>query len=298
MHPPVSVLAPPAVRASTSRVHNYQGRRLAGVDPRALARCETSALWSQRETRQGREELVHRFLPMARRLASRYRSVNEPLEDLHQVAMVGLLGAVDRFDPDRGASFPSFAIPTILGELKRHFRSTGWSVHVPRGAQEMALRVDQAARELTSHSGRTPSVQALASHLHVELEDVLLGLDASSAHYSASLDAPAPGADPDGPSALVDSIGGEDPGIGLVEVAASLTSAIARLPHLERQALTLRLKQDMKQVDIGRHMGCSQMQVSRLLRRAAERLRGAMDPELFDASHNLVGIHPSSRELR
>jgi RNA polymerase sigma-B factor len=244
-----------------------------------LSWLETSDLWPRRETCEGREELVRRFLPLARRLASRYRSANEPMDDLVQVASLGLLGAITRFDPDRGASFQSFAIPTILGELKRHFRRTGWSAHVPRGAQEMALRVNEATRELTAHTGRGPRVEAIAELLNVDVEDVLLGLEAGSAHYSSSLDAPAPGADSDEPLTVADSLGSADPAFGLIETTVSLTAAIAQLPHLERQALTLRLQHDMKQADIARHLGCSQMQVSRLLRRASGRLCEAT-PEL------------------
>ena len=240
-----------------------------------LERCHDDA------DQEAREELFTRFLPLARKLASRYSNPHEPIEDLVQVASLGLLGAIDRFDPDRGVRFPAFAIPTILGELKRYFRNTGWSAHVPRGAQELALRVDRAIRQIEAHSGHHPSVNELAQYLELPHEDVLVGLDAGTAHYSVSLDAPVTiGDDEEQPATLGDSLGDLDESYGLVEASMSLSAALGRLPHLERQALTLRLKRDMKQTEIARELGCSQMQVSRLLRRAADRLRKLTDPEL------------------
>ena len=240
-----------------------------------LARC------CEHADPEAREELFKRFLPLARKLASRYSNPHEPIEDLVQVASVGLLGAIDRFDADRGVRFPAFAIPTILGELKRYFRNTGWSAHVPRGAQEMALRVDRAIRQIESRSGHHPSVNELSQYLELPYEDVLVGLDAGTAHYSVSLDAPlSMGDDEDQPDTLGDSLGDLDESYGLVEASMSLSAALGRLPHLERQALTLRLERDMKQTEIARELGCSQMQVSRLLRRAAARLHNLTDPDL------------------
>ncbi|HWE11737.1 MAG TPA: SigB/SigF/SigG family RNA polymerase sigma factor [Solirubrobacteraceae bacterium] len=246
-----------------------------GLDTDVLAQR-----WRVQGDRAARDELFIRFLPLARKLAGRYTNPHEPLEDLVQVASLGLLGAIDRFDPERGVRFPAFAIPTILGELKRYFRNTGWSAHVPRGAQEMALRVDRAAKQITADRGRQPRVDELAEYLEVRPEDVLEGLDAGAAHYSVSLDAPVAAADGGEPDALGDSIGHEDETYGLVETRASLSSAVARLPYLERKALALRLHSDMKQTEIARELGCSQMQVSRLLRRAVSKLRELTDPEL------------------
>jgi RNA polymerase sigma-B factor len=227
-----------------------------------------------------RDELFERYLPLARRLAARYSNPHEPLEDLVQVASVGLLGAIDRFDPARGVRFPAFAIPTILGELKRYFRNTGWSAHVPRGAQEMALRIDRAIRQMTATTGRQPRVEEVAEYLEVSHDDVLTGLDAGTAHYAVSLDAPLSSAEDDEPDTLGDSLGDVDESYGLVEAKMSLTDAVGRLPHLERRALVLRLERDLKQTEIAQALGCSQMQVSRLLRRAATRLREMTDPEL------------------
>jgi len=236
--------------------------------------------WHEDDDERARDELFSRFLPLARKLASRYANPNEPIEDLVQVASLGLLGAIDRFEPSRGVRFPAFAIPTILGELKRYFRNTGWSAHVPRGAQEMALRVDRAVRQITAHTGRHPRVTELAEYLEVSPEDVLAGLDAGTAHYSVSLDAPVNTADGEEPDTLGDSLGHDDDSYGLVEATMSLGIAMTRLPYLERQALSLRLERDMKQTDIARELGCSQMQVSRLLRRAAAKLREMTDPDL------------------
>jgi RNA polymerase sigma-B factor len=236
--------------------------------------------WQEHGDQSARAELCRRFAPLARKLAARYRSPNEPLEDLVQVASLGLIGAIDRFDPSRGISFTAFAVPTILGELKRHFRSTGWAVHVPRGAQEMAMRVDRAVRQLSAETGRAPRVDALAEFLEVPVEDVLLGLEAGTAHYSASLDAPAPGSGEQEPQSLGESLGDVDHRYGLIDARLSLSVGISQLPYAERRALTLRLGHDMRQTDIARELGCSQMQVSRLLRRAGQTLGRQIDPDL------------------
>jgi RNA polymerase sigma-B factor len=139
--------------------------------------------WQAESDRGARDELVQRYLPLARRLARRYDNPYEPLEDLVQVAAVGLLGAIDRFDPDRGVSFGWFATSTIRGELKRHFRNTGWAVHVPRGTQELALRITRAMHSLSKQLGRSPRPVELARYLELGLEDVIVGLDAAKAHF-------------------------------------------------------------------------------------------------------------------
>jgi RNA polymerase sigma-B factor len=262
---------------------------LAGSRPatEAVLEQDTNTLalrWLQEHDRTAREALFDRYLPLARKLAGRYTNPHEPLDDLLQVAALGLLGAIDRFDPARGVRFPAFAIPTILGELKRYFRNTGWSAHVPRGAQEMALRVDRAGREISAKTGRQPRVSELAEYLELSPEDVLTGLDAGVAHYSISLDAPLAGAEGEEPDTLGDSLGDRDQGYALVETAISLSTAIARLPHLERRALELRLHGDLKQTEIANQLGCSQMQVSRLLRRAAAKLRETTAAEISSPS--------------
>ncbi len=243
-----------------------QPRRRANVN-------ELIAAWQENGDGGAREAVFDQFFPLARRLARRYRTPHEPFEDLVQVASVGLLGAIDRFDPGRGYNFGSFAIPTILGELKKYFRCTGWAVHVPRGQQEMALRIEKAIREIVARSGLHPGVRELAEYLEVSTEEVVAGLDAGTAHYTMSLDAPLTTADPDDPDRLIDTIGGDDDGYALAETTAALSSAIAQLPYCERQPLSLRLERGLKQTEIAAELGCSQMQVSRLLRRAAVRLR-------------------------
>jgi RNA polymerase sigma-B factor len=255
-----------------------------GTAPSDLQSVDTDALF-ERVREHGdsgaRDELVARFLPLARKLAARYTNPYEPFEDLLQVASIGLLGAVDRFDPSRGVGFPSFAIPTILGELKRYFRSTGWSAHVPRRAQELALRVDKGSRQISARTGRAPRVEEIAQYLELPTEDVLTGLDAGRAHYSVSLDAPSNNNTVDSePESLGNSIGAEDDRIGLVETSTSLAAALKRLPFLEREALRLRLQEDLKQTEIAQRLGCSQMQVSRLLARAAVRVREMIEPKL------------------
>ncbi len=248
--------------------------------PSAL--CDNQTLfvrWHEHRDQGARQELIHRFMPLARKLASRYMNPHELFEDLIQVASIGLLGAVDRFDPNRGVKFPSFAIPSILGELKRHFRGTAWSVHVPRRVQELALQVDKATREIVGTSGRAPSVQTLSEYLELSTEDVITGLDAGAAHYSVSLDAPQRPAEGESePEALGDQLGDEDERFGMVDAALSLSAAFANLPQPERQALSLRVNHDMKQSEIARRLGCSQMQVSRLLRRATSRLTELIEP--------------------
>lgn len=238
------------------------------VDVNALV-----AAWRRDGDVDAREALVEQFLPLARRLARRYRTPHEPFEDLVQVASVGLLGAIDRFDPGRGHSFESFAIPTILGELKKHFRSTGWAVHVPRRQQEMALRIDRAVREIVARSGMHPGVRELAEYLELSTEEIVAGLDAATAHFAMSLDAPLTPAEADDPNRLIDTVGCDDDGYALAEATMSLVNAVGRLPYCERRVLALRLERDLKQTEIAAELGCSQMQVSRLLRRAAERLR-------------------------
>jgi RNA polymerase sigma-B factor len=214
---------------------------------------------------------VRRHLPLARSLAGRYRNSLEPFDDLVQVANMGLVHAVNRFDADRGIPFVAFATPTIVGELKRHFRNTGWSVHVPRGAQELAVRLQIEVAHLTERLGRSPQVDELAEATGLSEEEVLLGLEAAQAHHAESLDVPAGDSEADAAS-LGELLGSVDDRYDLVETATVLQNAIRGLPHQERLALVLRIDHDLKQSEIARRMGCSQMQVSRLLRRASERL--------------------------
>lgn len=240
--------------------------------PIDVGRAPEELLWLHRADAPGaRDELLRRYLPLARRLAARYQNPHEPFEDLVQVANLGLLHALDRFDPERGVPFGAYATPTILGELKRHFRNTGWAAHVPRAAQELAQRVQRAVTDLTDQRGRSPEVAELAQFLELGVEEVLEGLESAQAHYSDSLDAPISDSAPE-PTTLGETLGRLDDGYALVETADSLSGSIRQLPYLERTALSLRMQGNLKQTEIAAAMGCSQMQVSRLLRRAAERL--------------------------
>jgi RNA polymerase sigma-B factor len=241
--------------------------------PVDIRRAPTDALWPARHVLPAaRDELVRRHLPLARKLASRYQNPHEPFEDLVQVATIGLIGALDRYEPERQVPFGAYATPTILGELKRHFRNTGWAAHVPRPAQELAQQVQRAVGELTQQHGRSPEVAELAQFLELDVEQVLDGLESAQAHYSDSLDAPTAEDVPEA-TTLGETLGVLDDGYALIETASSLSGGIERLPYLERRALTLRIRGDLKQSEIAKAMGCSQMQVSRLLRRAADRLR-------------------------
>jgi RNA polymerase sigma-B factor len=227
--------------------------------------------WQQGGDRQARDELVQRFLPLARKLARRYSGAREPFDDLLQVASLGLVKAIDRFDLTRGTAFSSFAVPTILGELKRYFRDLGWAVHVPRGAQERAVKVEEAQQTLSSRLNRAPTVPELAQYLEFDIEDVLDALETSRAHHASSLDAPYD--DGEGESGtMVESFGDLDPSLLSADDRVTLTTAAQQLPQREREVLALRFVHDLTQTQIADQIGVSQMQVSRILRRAVAHL--------------------------
>ncbi|MFZ0376712.1 MAG: SigB/SigF/SigG family RNA polymerase sigma factor [Solirubrobacteraceae bacterium] len=218
-----------------------------------------------------REELVKRFLPFARKLALRYIHSREPLDDLVQVASVGLLNAIERFEPGRGKKFTSFAAPTIVGELKRHFRDKGWSVHVPRDLQERALAVSRHTERLSALNGRSPTLDELSEALACSVEQVMEAIDAAHNYHPASLDAPI-AQDGEDPSALAETLGDEDIGFELAEQRQALATSWASLSEVEREVLGLRLVGELTQREISQRIGCSQMHVSRLLRRSMIRL--------------------------
>jgi len=221
-----------------------------------------------------RQELCERFLPLARDLALRYTYTDEPLEDLVQVASLGLIKAIDRFEPGRGTKFTSYAAPTILGELKRHFRDKGWSLHVPRDLQERTLALSRATEVLSKELGRSPKVREVAEHLGCSVEQVLEAQEAAASYEAASLDAPATRDDGES-AALVDLLGRDDSSYELVEDREAIASTWLDLPEVERQVLELRFMHDLTQREIGERIGYSQMHVSRLLRRALNRLESA-----------------------
>jgi RNA polymerase sigma-B factor len=227
--------------------------------------------WQQGGDRQARDELVKRFLPLARKLARRYSGAREPFDDLLQVASLGLVKAIDRYDLDRGTAFSSFAVPTILGELKRYFRDLGWAVHVPRGAQERAVKVEEAQHLLSGRLNRAPTVLELAQYLEFDIDDVLDALETSRAHHASSLDAPYD--DGEGESGtMVESFGDLDPSLLTADDRVTITAAARQLPSREREVLALRFVHDLTQTQIADHIGVSQMQVSRILRRAITHL--------------------------
>jgi RNA polymerase sigma-B factor len=219
-----------------------------------------------------RDALVQRFLPLARQLARRYQRTGEPLDDLVQVASLGLHTAIDRFDPDRATAFSSFAVPTILGELKRYFRDKGWSVRVPRDLQELAVRVDRLGEELLRELGRAPTPVEIAERLGVTTEQVLEAREAAGAYRAVSLDKPRAD-DEEAGEAYAEVVGGEDPGFGLAEDAATVQRLMRVLTDREREVLRLRFVEDLTQSEIGARVGVSQMHVSRLIRQSITRLR-------------------------
>jgi RNA polymerase sigma-B factor len=223
---------------------------------------------------EAREELVLRFMPLARQLATRYRHAGESLEDLIQVACVGLLKAIDRYDPTRGNGFTRYAVPTMLGELKRHFRDKGWSVHVPRATQELVLKVGEALGVLPAKLGRSPRPRDVAEAVGAPVEEVLEAMEAATAYEATSLDAPRPGMD-DGAWTYADALSAEERGYELVEIGEALRGTLEALPPRERLILRLRFEADMTQAEIADCVGVSQMHVSRLLRRSLDRLSAA-----------------------
>ena len=228
-------------------------------------------------TPEDREWLVVRYLPLARHVAARYRGGSEPIEDLEQVASLALVKAIDRFDASRGTSFSSYAVPTISGELRRHFRDHTWALRVPRDLQELAVKVGKAEGRLQLELGRAPTATELADHLDVTVEELLEARDAAGANHMSSLDAPVSSDDDDGAS-LADMLGSDDEGLEHVERALTVDSALEGLDERAREILRLRFQEELTQAAIGERVGLSQMHVSRLIRQALEQLRAASRP--------------------
>ncbi len=257
-----------AERSAASR--ESEGAREGISDASLFARVR------ERDDPRAREQLIERYIPLARRLARRYQRAEEPLEDLVQVACLGLIKAIDRFDPQREVVFSSYAVPTILGELKRHFRDRTWSVRVPRDLQELALRVDRAVTRLSVGKRRSPSIGEIAEAVGATEEQVLEALEAAGAYRAGSLDAPRPTQGNAGSESLADTLGDEEGGFQRAEERATLEPLLARVSSRERIVLELRFGQDMTQAEIGERIGVSQMQVSRLIRQALVRLRAGL----------------------
>ncbi len=254
----------------TASTHRYRTRR---SDARPDDDGDVAALWRRRRDPASRAALIERFMPLARSLARRYERSSEPLDDLVQVASLGLVKAIDRFDDTRGNGFVSYAVPTILGELRRYFRDCCWDVHVPRGAQERALKLEEAQYQLIGDLGRAPTAIELAQYLELDVEQVLDAMQAAQAYGVVSLDSPRTSTDGDDGGTIGDSIGQIDERYTLVEDGASIAGALKHLPERERRVLELRFAGDLTQSEIAERIGVSQMHVSRLLRHALEQVR-------------------------
>jgi RNA polymerase sigma-B factor len=226
------------------------------------------------ERQRIRDQLVEMHLPLVEYLARRFRNRGEWLDDLIQVATIGLIKSIDRFDLERGVEFSTYATPTIVGEIKRHFRDKGWAVRVPRRLQELKLSLTKAISELAQRNGRAPTVGELATHLQMTEEEVLEGLESANAYSTVSLDAPDSG-DEDAP-AVADSLGIIDDALEGVEYRESLKPLLEKLPPREKKILLLRFFGNMTQSQIAEEIGISQMHVSRLLARTLEQLRAQL----------------------
>jgi RNA polymerase sigma-B factor len=239
-----------------------------------------------------RDALVERLMPLARSLARRFASRGESFEDIFQVACVGLVKAIDRFDPGRGGAFSSFAVPTIAGEIKRYYRDRTWTVHLPRDLQELVLRVGRAAEALERELRRKPTVGELARRLELTEEDVLEALQAGHAKRARSLDAPPREDGDDAPSTVGAALGAEDGGFACAERREILRGLMVVLSARERLVLSLRFEQDLTQEEIGERVGVSQMQVSRILRQALCRLHDHALHQGLTASEGDLALIP------
>ena len=249
---------------------------LLGLPAAVISSAELFERWQRYRDRRARDELIERFLPLARKLARRYAQSSEPYEDLVQVASLGLVKAVERFDAHRGFAFMSFAVPTIVGELKRHFRDRAWALHVDRGAQERARRIADAQLQISAQTGRPARIDELGQYLELSQEEVLDGLQTAEAYDAISLDAPLAGREEE-LSSRAETLGEQDERFELIDVQTTIFAAARHLPKREREILYLRFGEDLTQSQIAGRLGISQMQVSRLLRRSLQRLRELTD---------------------
>ncbi|MFH9585036.1 SigB/SigF/SigG family RNA polymerase sigma factor [Streptomyces luteogriseus] len=247
-----------------------------GADTRAL----TQVLFAElKELQPGTPEhdrvrgaLIEANLPLVRYAAARFRSRNEPMEDVVQVGTIGLINAIDRFDPDRGVQFPTFAMPTVVGEIKRYFRDNVRTVHVPRRLHELWVQVNSATEDLTTSFGRTPTTSEIAERLRITEDEVLSCIEAGRSYHATSLEAAQEG---DGLPGLLDRLGYEDPALDGVEHRDLVRHLLVQLPEREQRILLLRYYSNLTQSQISAELGVSQMHVSRLLARSFQRLRSA-----------------------
>ncbi|WP_206064966.1 RNA polymerase sigma factor SigF [Nocardioides sp. JQ2195] len=225
-----------------------------------------------------RDDLVRLHLPLVEHCARRFRNRGEPFEDLVQVGTIGLIKAVDRFDTDRGVEFSTYATPTIIGEIKRHFRDKGWAIRVPRRLQELRMQISSSTADLNQSLGRSPTPSELADVIGCTVEEVIEGIESANAYSTLSLDAGSDSSD-DGSLSMLDTMGVDDDGIEHVELRESLKPLLEQLPPREKNILMLRFFKNMTQSQIATEVGVSQMHVSRLLTKTLEHLRQALADE-------------------
>jgi RNA polymerase sigma-B factor len=266
----------PAQPSQLIQIEETPPARSRGADTRAL----TQVLFTQlKELEQGSHEhtrvraaLIEANLPLVRYAAARFRSRNEPMEDVVQVGTIGLINAIDRFDPERGVQFPTFAMPTVVGEIKRYFRDNVRTVHVPRRLHELWVQVTGATEDLTTLHGRSPTTSEIAERLRITEQEVLSCIEAGRSYHAQSLEAAQEG---DGLPGLLDRLGYEDPALAGVEHRDLVRHLLVQLPEREQRILMLRYYSNLTQSQISQELGVSQMHVSRLLARSFARLRSA-----------------------
>lgn len=255
-----------------------------------VRRRSTKTAWDKERTRElfrrfkeegdmdAREKLVMSHMNLVRFLANKFKNRGEPLDDLVQVGYLGLLKAIDRFDPARGLEFTTFATPTILGEIKRHFRDKGWSVRVPRRLQELSAKVNQATDTLTAELQRSPKVEEIAEYLDASVDEVLEAMESSSAYSSVPLEGTGSSDADDAPS-VIDRYATEDAALNFTDDRLVIEEALAGFSPREREVIELRFVKGMTQIEIAELLGISQVQVSRLLRRTLKKIQDKIDPE-------------------
>ena len=227
---------------------------------------------------EAREQLIMSHFNLVRFLASKFKNRGEPLDDLVQVGTIGLIKAIDRFDLSRGLEFTTFATPTIMGEIKRHFRDKGWTIRVPRRLQELSAKVNSATDELTARLQRSPSIEEVAEYLDTTADEVLEAMESSSAYSSVPLEAQGGNEDDDAPS-VIDRYASVDGDLEASDDRMVLEGVIGEFPEADQQAIRMRFIDGMTQVEIAKRLGISQVQVSRMLRRALRRIQDKIDPD-------------------
>ena len=266
-----------ARRAAAASIHELPGTPKGKLAWDKQRTRELFALYKEQGDEDARNELVMSHLNLVRFLASKFKNRGEPLDDLVQVGTIGLIKAIDRFDPERGLEFTTYATPTILGEIKRHFRDKGWSVRVPRRLQELSSKVNQATDELTKELQRTPSTEEVASKLGVTVEEVLEAMESSSAYSSVPLEAG--GSDDDDAPAVIDHYASVDQDLAASDDRMVIEDTIKEFSPREQEVIRMRFNDNLTQVEIAKRLGVSQVQVSRLLRRTLRKIQDKIDPE-------------------